>query len=166
MDKIPFIDDSTPEFDELTEQDQIVQIFKKVKCSTLRMKVMYFAHTYREPLQQILELGQKLHNFFSKIKTNKNLRRWLEYILTFGNYMNGQGHYGGAWGFKIDTFKKICEVKTSDDKKNLLEYIIQTIGRNEQDRDLLNFHEELNDLKGGKLNIQSFIIIIIFFSFL
>jgi hypothetical protein len=150
MGKIPYIDDTTPEFEELTPQDQVVQIFKKVKCTVLRMKVMAFAHSYRKPCEDLIKQGQIMHDFFSTIKKNPNLRRWLEYILTIGNYMNGQGHYGGAWGFKIDTFKKICEVKTADDSKNLLDYMIETIGRNEKDREILDFYLDLKDLENGK----------------
>jgi diaphanous 1 len=48
----------------------------------------------------------------------------MEYALGVGNYLNGQSARGGAYGFKLDMIEKLSEVKTTDNKKNLLMYII------------------------------------------
>jgi hypothetical protein len=148
-DKIRLVDDTTPEFDDLTEVDQIYQVFKKVKCCSLRINAMKFAHTFRAPCEKLLEMGEKMKSFVRTIKNNQNFERWLEYILAFGNYMNGTGFYGGAYGFKMDTIRKISEVKTTDDSRNLLEFIIEEIGRKEKDRELLDFYLELKDIENG-----------------
>jgi hypothetical protein len=148
-DNIPLVDDQSPEFDDLTDSDKLYQVFKKVKCSVLRIKAMKFAHTFRKPCNDLLEMGEKMLSFVSTIKNNPNFKRWLEYILAFGNYMNGTGFYGGAYGFKMDTIRKISEVKTTDDSRNLLEFIIEEIGRKEKDRELLDFYLELKDIENG-----------------
>jgi hypothetical protein len=116
------------------------------------MKAMYFAHTFRKPCLEAFKLGGKLQKFFSDILKCAKFQKWLEYILAFGNYMNGVGFYGGAYGFKMDAIKKICELKTTDDKRNLMEYIIEVIGRNEKDREILDYYQELQELQEGKIN--------------
>lgn len=118
------------------------------------MKAMHFAHTFREPCEQLLTQGSKMHEFLSNIKKNETFKKWLEYILAFGNYMNGQGFYGGAYGFKMDAIKKITEVKSTDDSKTLLEFMIEDIGKNEKNKPMLDFYVELQDLQEGKISIK------------
>lgn len=48
----------------------------------------------------------------------------MQYVLAVGNYLNGQSARGGAYGFKMDMLEKIAEVKSTDNKKNLLMYVI------------------------------------------
>ena len=110
---------------------------------------MHFAHTYKKTFDDLLNQGTKMHKFFNTIKTNKVFRRWLEYILAFGNYMNGIGFYGGAHGFKMGAIKQILEVKSTDDKKTLMEYLIEVIGRNEKDKEILDFFIELKEIQEG-----------------
>ncbi len=48
----------------------------------------------------------------------------MEYTLGVGNYLNGQSARGGAYAFKLELIEKIGEVKSVDNKSNLLMYII------------------------------------------
>ena len=96
-----------------------------------------------------LKMGEKFLNFLEKLRKCQKFKRGLEYILTFGNYINGIGFYGGAYGFKMDTLSKLSEVKTNDNTRNLLDYIIEVIYKTEKDRDLLNYNLELQDLQKG-----------------
>jgi hypothetical protein len=146
---MPFVDDSTPEYLDLTYPDQIIQVFKKVRHSKIRFQAMLFAHTFKKPLIDFLKMGEKFLNFLEKLRKCQKFKRWLEYILTFGNYINGIGFYGGAYGFKMDTLSKLSEVKTNDNTRNLLDYIIEVIYKTEKDRDLLNYNLELQDLQKG-----------------
>lgn len=143
---------NTPEFDDLSTPHQIIQILKLVGYPKLRFKAMSFAHTYSEPCQKNLAFGDRHIRFLEKIRKSEKFKRWLEYILTFGNYMNGTHNlFGGVYGFKMDTLSKICEVKTFDQSRNLLEYIIEIISKKEKDRDLLDYPKEiLDDIKGCK----------------
>ncbi len=48
----------------------------------------------------------------------------MEHILAVGNYMNGKSKRGGAWGFKFESMIKACETRTSDNKRNLLQVVL------------------------------------------
>ncbi len=148
--KIPLIPDDNPEFDELEIADQIVQIFKKIKCSELRLKVMVFFHSYEEDCTLLIKSGKKLLSIIKFFTQSKNFRRWLEYILAYGNYMNGVSNRGGAYAFKLDTLNKLTETKSNDGTKSLLQFIIESMGSNDKDFELLNFHFELDILDSGK----------------
>jgi len=150
MKKIPLIPDDSPEFEQLETADQIVQIFKKIICSELRLKVMIFWHSYEEDCTVLIKSGKKLLSIIKFFMQSKNFRRWLEYILAYGNYMNGISARGGAYGFKLDTLPKLTETKSNDGTKSLLQYIIETMGNSEKDFELLNLHFEMEILNGGK----------------
>jgi hypothetical protein len=51
----------------------------------------------------------------------------LEVSLAVGNYLNGTGLKGGAWGFKLDTLERLEEVKSQDNKMNAGLYIIKEV---------------------------------------
>jgi diaphanous 1 len=57
----------------------------------------------------------------------------MEYTLGIGNYLNGQSARGGAYAYKFDTLEKISDVKSTDNKKNLLMYIIERVEKDFKD---------------------------------
>ena len=63
----------------------------------------------------------------SEVVTSEKLRKVLEVVLAFGNFMN-QGRRGNAFGFKLSSLNKIVDTKSSTDKDvTLLHYIIKTL---------------------------------------
>lgn len=47
--------------------------------------------------------------------------------MAHGNYLNGQSNRGGASAFKIDIMSQLDDVKSNDNKSNLLILIIEKI---------------------------------------
>lgn len=64
----------------------------------------------------------------------------MEYALAAGNYMNGQSVRGGAYGFKFDMMEKLVDVKTTDNKQNLLMFIIEQCEKVEE-REIVKIDE-------------------------
>lgn len=58
-----------------------------------------------------------------------------------GNFINGGTRRGEAFGFKISSLTKLTDTKTTNNKMNLLQYIVQVIER--KCPHLLNFYEDL-----------------------
>ena len=46
-----------------------------------------------------------------------------------GNYLNGTGPKGGAYGFKLEFLTKLADTKTADNKSTLLHYLVASIER-------------------------------------
>jgi len=59
------------------------------------------------------------------LKVNYRFHRLLEVSLAVGNYLNGTGIKGGAWGFKLESLERMEEVKSSDNKMNAGFYVIK-----------------------------------------
>jgi dishevelled associated activator of morphogenesis len=62
-----------------------------------------------------------------EVASSGKLRKVLEVVLTFGNFMN-QGRRGNAFGFKLSSLNNILDTKSSADREvTLLHYIIRTL---------------------------------------
>ena len=48
-------------------------------------------------------------------------------VLALGNHLNGSTARGGAYGFKLNTLTKLINTKTTDNKMNLLHYLIEIL---------------------------------------
>ena len=83
-----------------------------------------------------------------EVKTSKKFRKWLEYVLAMGNYINGQGKRGGVWGFKLDTLEKIDRHRGNDGKTSILTYLVKYVEK--QDPDLLNLLSEFSNVEKAK----------------
>lgn len=76
----------------------------------------------------------------NSVKNSKKLRKVLEIVLAFGNYMNS-GKRGPAYGFRLQSLDTLMETKSSDKRMCLLHYIVETIRF--KFPELLNFDSEL-----------------------
>lgn len=47
--------------------------------------------------------------------------------LAVANYLNGEGHRGGAWGFKLDSIERIEETKSQDRKENAAFFVVRAV---------------------------------------
>ena len=64
-----------------------------------------------------------------EISRSRRVKRILEVVLAFGNYMN-RGNRSNAIGFKVNSLNKMVDTKSSIDKKvTLIHYLLTTIER-------------------------------------
>ena len=76
----------------------------------------------------------------NSVKNSTKLRKVLEIVLAFGNYMNSSKR-GPAYGFRLQSLDTLLETKSSDKRMALLHYIVETIRF--KFPELLNFESEL-----------------------
>ena len=60
------------------------------------------------------------------IRNSDKLKKILEIILAFGNYMNS-GKRGSVYGFKLTSLEALVETKSTDKSQNLLHYICNVV---------------------------------------
>jgi hypothetical protein len=48
-------------------------------------------------------------------------------MLAIGNYMNGTSKRGGAWGFHFTSLLKVCQTKTTNNKRLFMEVLIDIL---------------------------------------
>ena len=62
-----------------------------------------------------------------EICRSRRVKRILEIVLAFGNYMN-RGNRANALGFKVNSLNKMVDTKSSIDKKvTLIHYLLTTV---------------------------------------
>ena len=109
---------------ELAESDQLVLLISDIVGFKERIKSILFKYKYKNQIELLNNEIDRFYDSFEFIKNDKNLIEFFEIILAFGNYMNGGNFKGGAFGFKLDCLNKLNEVKSKNNKKTLLQYII------------------------------------------
>jgi diaphanous 1 len=95
------------------------------------------------------DLKRRIGEFDTSIRTlqsDNSMKTLFKYSLAFGNYLNGQGAKGGAFGFKFDSLLKSNDVKSNDGKKTLFMVIVE-----QAEKDL---KRELFDAEGTNLPIS------------
>ena len=120
-----------------SECDKFVHLISEVTGFQQRVKSIQFKYQFSNNYKIISEKIDKLKMTMDTFKNDKRINDWLTILLAFGNYLNGQSARGGAYGFKLDSLSKITEMKSNDNKKTLLQFIIEWIYEN-NDPDLLN----------------------------
>ncbi|KAJ2713086.1 hypothetical protein H4R19_002425, partial [Coemansia spiralis] len=81
------------------------------------------------------------------VSTSKHFPQVLEVVLSIGNFMNGSGFRGGAFGFKIASLNRLMDTKADDNKTTLLHFVATTV--EECFPDALAFLDELRPVDAG-----------------
>ncbi len=61
---------------------------------------------------------------YNKQMNDNSLKTIFIYALSVGNFLNGNTNRGESYGFKLSEVEKICDIRSFDHKKTLLQYII------------------------------------------
>jgi hypothetical protein len=101
----------------------------EVKEVVQRVRAMKEKASFDEVLKEGKEKVKTLGNAIREIKTSVALKEFLGVVLATGNYLNGSTAKGQAHGFQLDTLSKLSNMKTKDNKSNLLRYIIEFMER-------------------------------------
>nr|CAD7454436.1 unnamed protein product [Timema tahoe] len=124
----------------LTEEDKFLMQLGKVERISTKLIIMSYIGNFFDNIHFITPQIHAIISASSSVKSSKKLRRVLEIILAFGNYLNSSKR-GPAYGFKLQSLDTLLDTKSTDKRMCLLHYIVDTI-RNKF-LDLLNFESEL-----------------------
>ncbi|KAJ2411959.1 hypothetical protein GGI10_003972, partial [Coemansia sp. RSA 2530] len=81
------------------------------------------------------------------VSTSRHFPQVLEVVLSIGNFMNGSGFRGGAFGFRIASLNRLMDTKADDNKTTLLHFVASTVEDNFPDA--LEFLDELKPVDSG-----------------
>ena len=122
---------------DLATADQFVLIISGIIGYKERIKSIIFQYNYLDDYIVITKEINRFTKVFKFLKEDKNLAKLFEILLAFGNYMNGGGFKGGAYGFSIDSIGKFADTKSRDNKSNFIDYIVSYIYNQMKDEQLL-----------------------------
>ncbi|KAL4510234.1 hypothetical protein ABPG72_010427 [Tetrahymena utriculariae] len=135
--------------EDLANPEKFIFEVKKVKGFGDRIRGLIFLKTHEEMFLDLEPKVSKLKRGIFYLRDNKLIPEMLEYVLAFGNYLNGESARGGAWGFKFDSLIKISELKMKDNKTTLMMYVIDIFEKKYnplislEDEQALNLCEQL-----------------------
>ena len=129
--------------EEISNNDEMVIMISSIPGYAERLEAIIFDNTHENDCEIIEEEVDKFFKAFDFLKESKKFKQWLKIIMAFGNYMNGGTFRGGVYAFKLNALNKLSNIKSKDNSKTLLLYIITFIYEQLEDPSLM---EIINDL--------------------
>lgn len=126
--------------DKLTAEDQLIFKLCKVPRVKQRLEIMVFMGNFSDVVQGLTPQLNALVSASFSVKNSTQLKKLLEIILAFGNYLNSAKR-GAAYGFKLQSLDTLLDTKSTDRKITLLHYIAETV--QEKFPDIDKFHTDL-----------------------
>lgn len=140
---------------QLTEEDQYMLQLSKIDRLSTKLQVMSYIANFFDNVHTVTPQVHAIITASRSVKNSQKLKRLLEVILAFGNYMNSSKR-GPAYGFKLSSLDTLCDTKSADKKISLLHYIQDTIRTKFQE--LSNFESELRFIeKAAQVSLENII---------
>jgi len=112
---------------QLADCDKFVLSLANISGYDLRIKSIIFKHTYDQSFKELDMKITRVDKTLDFFKNDERVLEWLRIVLAYGNYLNGTSNRGGAFGFKLDSLNKLTELKSNDNKKTLISFIVESI---------------------------------------
>ncbi|XP_067320932.1 formin-2 isoform X1 [Anolis sagrei] len=115
----------------LDKPEQFLYELSLIPNFSERVFCILFQSTFSESISSIRSKLELLQKLCETLKSGSGVMQVLGLVLAFGNYMNGGNRTRGqADGFGLDILPKLKDVKSSDNSRSLLSYIVSYYLRN------------------------------------
>ncbi|XP_052827265.1 formin-like protein 2 [Octopus bimaculoides] len=132
----------------LTDEDKFMLQLCKVERLSQKLQIMSFVGNYHDNIHHLQPQLNALIAASMSIRNSQKVKKMLEIILAFGNYMNS-ARRGPAYGFKLQSLDMLLDTKSSDKKINLMHFLVHTV--QEKFLDIINFEAELRFIEKAAL---------------
>jgi hypothetical protein len=131
--------------EELGTAERFLLEMLKVPNYEERLRSIQYKLTFDEQVQYLQPDIQAVLFASKQVRSSNKFKKILEIILAIGNYLNGGGFRGGAFGFTMDTLNKLKDTKSVDNKKTLIHYIIMYLQKDLPE--IMDWYEDLPQMK-------------------
>lgn len=122
----------------------LYHLLKAVPSAFSRFNAMLFRSNYDLEVSQIKESLQSLESACKELRTRGLFLKLLEAVLKAGNRLNAGTSRGNAQAFNLTALRKLSDVKSSDGKTTLLQFVVQEVVRAEGKRCVLSKNRSLS----------------------
>ncbi|KAI8323587.1 hypothetical protein GQ54DRAFT_303233 [Martensiomyces pterosporus] len=136
-----------PDRKRLARPDRFFLETMKVWRYEQRLRVTMTWTTWPESFRDLQQDVAAVMTASHAVATSRHFPQVLEVVLSIGNFMNGSGFRGGAFGFKIASLNRLMDTKADDNKTTLLHFVASTVEENFSDA--LEFLDELKPVDSG-----------------
>ncbi|XP_053532367.1 formin-like protein 1 isoform X2 [Ictalurus punctatus] len=141
---------------ELSEEDRFMAQFGKIPRLCQRISMLTFMGNFNESVQLLQPQLNVIIAASMSIKSSSKLKKILEIILAFGNYMNS-GKRGAVYGFRLQSLDQLLDTKSTDRRQTLLHFLVSII--QEKFPHLHTFHTELHFMdKAAMVSLDSILL--------
>ncbi|MCD9645234.1 hypothetical protein HAX54_034002 [Datura stramonium] len=119
------------EISQLGPAERFLKSLVEIPFAFKRMEALLFMSSLQEDVSSIKESFETLEVACRELRNSRLFLKLLEAVLKTGNRMNDGTYRGGAQAFKLDTLLKLSDVKGTDGKTTLLNFVVQEIIRSE-----------------------------------
>eukprot|EP01156_Anaeramoeba_ignava_P021774 Anaeramoba_ignava/c19719_g1_i2.p1 GENE.c19719_g1_i2~~c19719_g1_i2.p1 ORF type:complete len:910 (+),score=333.80 c19719_g1_i2:713-3442(+) len=93
-----------------------------------RINFLKFQQEFSSKIEDLENSISLVSSTCKTILNSSSLKKFLQIILTLGNYMNGGSNHGGAFGFSIKILGTISDIKsTTQPEMNFIHYLVHIV---------------------------------------
>ncbi|KAK6160129.1 hypothetical protein DH2020_003510 [Rehmannia glutinosa] len=133
----------------------LYHLLKAVPSAFTRFNAMLFRSNYDSEVSSIKESLKSLELACNELRTRGLFLKLLEAVLKAGNRLNAGTSRGNAQAFNLTALRKLSDVKSSDGKTTLLQFVVQEVVRAEGKRCVLNKDRSLSRNSSQSSNVGS-----------
>ncbi|XP_073695334.1 formin-like protein 1 [Garra rufa] len=126
--------------EDLSDEDRFMCRFGKIPRLAQRINTLTFMGNFPESMKRLQPQLDAIIAASVSLKSSSKLKKMLEIILAFGNYMNSSKR-GAAYGFRLQSLDLLLDTKSTDRTQTLLHFIASMV--HEKYPELTSFHTEL-----------------------
>lgn len=109
----------------LDKPEQFLYQLSQIPNFSERVFCILFQSTFHECITSVVRKIEILQKVCKNLQNSRSVLQILGLVLAFGNFMNGGNRTRGqADGFTLDILPKLKDVKSSDNSRSLLSYIV------------------------------------------
>ena len=112
--------------EKLTEEDRLMRQFACVERFGPKLQIMSFMASFDDNVRNVKPQIDTISVASKSLRNSKKMKKILELILAFGNYMNSTKK-GPCYGFKLQSLDSLTITKSSDKKQHILHYIADLV---------------------------------------
>ncbi|XP_048576930.1 formin isoform X2 [Nematostella vectensis] len=109
----------------LDKPEEFLHQMHKMDHFNERLECWLYKDKFTETIHDIDRRLNVINDANCLIRTDTEVHFVLSIVLALGNYMNGSTTRGQADGFQLNALLKLKDVKSQDNKTNLLQYLVQ-----------------------------------------
>ncbi|XP_064489611.1 disheveled-associated activator of morphogenesis 1-like isoform X2 [Ornithodoros turicata] len=146
------LEEHSTEMESMAKADRFLYEISRIIHYEQRLRTLHYKKKFQERIADCKPKIIAVLEASKEVYRSKRLKKLLEVVLAFGNYMN-RGQRGNAVGFKLSSLNHIADTKSSTNRNfTLLHYLIETLEK--KFKDTMQLEEDIPDVrKAAKVNL-------------
>ncbi|GAB6020602.1 hypothetical protein CHUAL_003278 [Chamberlinius hualienensis] len=146
------LEDHSTEIEQMARADRFLYEISRINHYEQKLRILFYKKKFNERINDSKPKVASVIEASKEVQRSRRLKRILEMVLAFGNYMN-PGQRGNAGGFKLVSLNRIVDTKSSLNRSmNLLHYLVDTLEK--QFKDTLRLEEDMTHVRqAAKVNM-------------